>query len=183
MRLSLASWRAWGSRELALHDLLLDVREQHLESAVRNIAGKNQQVGFLTPKFWRDEVASLREESGHIRILTPAGKALDINVFVRRADLDRRYAEPVVRLVPRATTPTSAPASSSTDNSATYSRAKPGPKTTKKWRMVVARALDRIVKEQQRRPSAGELAEICHDECGYLPDESDVAKLVRTLLD
>jgi hypothetical protein len=159
------------SRDLVLHDLLSDLRERHMLSAVRNPAGKGGQVGFLTPKFWRDEVASLEEESGHIRILTPTGKALDINVFVRRADVDRRYAEPVVRLVP---------ATAATPDA--VRRRKPGPKPTENWQDHVLREIARARHRGEPLPAAADLAQSCGETLGYVPDVSAINKLIKATL-
>ena len=112
-----------GSGSLALHDLLQDMRESRLSSAMRtfvtkeeqisglwyevdsrgtvaclanrDLAGKEEWFGFLTPEFWWE--AALREESGSIRVATadPFLAQRPIQVFIRRAHLDRCYPKPV----------------------------------------------------------------------------------------
>jgi hypothetical protein len=61
-------------------------------------------------------------------------------------------------------------------------RRKPGPKIKQNWRLFVAAQVYRIRKREGRTPSAGELAQLCEDKIGYQPDESDIQRLLRILL-
>src|SRR5215831_3926604 len=61
-------------------------------------------------------------------------------------------------------------------------RRKPGPKIKQNWRLLVAAQVYEIRKREGRTPGAGELAQLCEDEIHYQPDESDIQKLLRILL-
>ena len=61
-------------------------------------------------------------------------------------------------------------------------RRRPGPKIKQNWRLFVAVKVHEIREEEGRTPSAGELAQLCEDKIGYQPDESDIQKFLRILL-
>jgi hypothetical protein len=61
-------------------------------------------------------------------------------------------------------------------------RRRPGPKIKQNWRLFVAAQVYEIRKREGRTPSAGELAQLCEDEIYYQPDESDIQKFLRILL-
>ena len=61
-------------------------------------------------------------------------------------------------------------------------RRRPRPKIKQNWRLFVAVKVHEIREEEGRTPSAGELAQLCEDKIGYQPDESDIQKFLRTLL-
>ena len=61
-------------------------------------------------------------------------------------------------------------------------RRKPGPKIKHDWRLEVAAEVYRRRKKGGRTPTAGELAEFCSKKFDYQPDESDIQKLLRFLL-
>jgi hypothetical protein len=61
-------------------------------------------------------------------------------------------------------------------------RRRPGPKIKQNWRLFVAAQVYEIKKREGRTPSAGELAQLCEDEIYYQPDESDIQKFLRILL-
>jgi hypothetical protein len=62
-------------------------------------------------------------------------------------------------------------------------RRKPGKKITGKWKLVAANELHRIVIiEKSLPPTAAELAEYCDGKLGYMPDLSDMQKLIRELI-
>ena len=96
--------------------------------------------------------------------------------FVRRRELDRLY--PVTAASKQTTTPAAQPAQDDTPP-----RPKPGQKITKGWRLTAAVELDGFIKEKGRRPSGPELSERVDKKLKYYPDESDVRKLMRFLLD
>jgi hypothetical protein len=96
--------------------------------------------------------------------------------FVRRRELDRRY--PVTAASEKPTTPAAQPAQDDAPP-----RPKPGQKITKGWRLTAAVELDGFIKEKGRRPSGPELSERVDKKLKYYPDESDVRKLMRFLLD
>jgi len=61
-------------------------------------------------------------------------------------------------------------------------RRRPGPKIKHNWRLFVAAQVYEIRKREGRTPSAGELAQLCEDQIHYQPDESEIQKLLRILL-
>jgi hypothetical protein len=61
-------------------------------------------------------------------------------------------------------------------------RRRPGPKIKQNWRLFVAVKVHEIKEKEGRTPSAGELAQLCEDEIGYQPDESDIQKFLRILI-
>jgi len=61
-------------------------------------------------------------------------------------------------------------------------RRRPGPKIKQNWRLFVAVKVHEIREKEGRTPSAGELAQLCEDKIGYQPDESDIQKFLRILL-
>jgi hypothetical protein len=96
--------------------------------------------------------------------------------FVRRRELDRLY--PVRAASDQPTIPAAQPAQDDAPP-----RPKPGQKITKGWRLTAAVELDGFIKEKGRRPSGPELSERVDKKLKYYPDESDVRKLMRFLLD
>src|SRR5262245_15562428 len=75
--------------------------------------------------------------------------------------------------------PTPAPTARIDDKS---QRRRPGPKIKHNWRLIVAVKVHEIREKEGRTPSAGELAQLCEDKIGYQPDESDIQKFLRILL-
>ena len=61
-------------------------------------------------------------------------------------------------------------------------RRRPGPKIKQNWRLFVAAQVYEIREREGRTPSAGELAQLCENKIGYQPDESDIQKFLRILL-
>jgi hypothetical protein len=96
--------------------------------------------------------------------------------FVRRRELDRLYP------VRAASDQPTIPAAQSAQDDAPP-RPKPGQKITKGWKLTAAVELDGFIKEKGRRPSGPELSERVDKKLKYYPDESDVRKLMRILLD
>jgi hypothetical protein len=62
-------------------------------------------------------------------------------------------------------------------------RRKPGQKIIKNWRVTAAVELDNFMKENGRTPSSPELAQRVDKKLKHYPDESDVRKLIRFLVD
>jgi hypothetical protein len=61
-------------------------------------------------------------------------------------------------------------------------RRKPGPRINKDWKLHAAGELHRIViVEKKPPPTADELAKYCHKKTGYLPEISEVSRLIRLL--
>jgi len=61
-------------------------------------------------------------------------------------------------------------------------RRKPGPKIIKNWKVTAAVELDNFIKEKGSTPSGPELAERIDQKLKYCPDESEVRKLIRFLI-
>ena len=160
---------------LALHQDLLSGR---LESALRQISRDGQETWrSLMPSDWRQWRLQLRRtfqsKPPEIKVI-PIDKdeALDEHehcFFVRRADLNQHYPAPLL-----------APATAS--DRRPDRRRKPGPRIKHNWRLEVAAEVYRRRKKGGRTPTAGELAEFCSEKFDYQPDESDIQKLLRFLL-
>jgi hypothetical protein len=105
--------------------------------------------------------------------------------FVWRPKFEKIWPALAASAAPHATSsarddePTPAPTAPIDDKP---QRRKPGPKIRHNWRLFVASQVYEIRKREGRTPSAGELAQLCEDKIDYQPDESDIQKLLRTLL-
>ena len=162
----------------ALHGLRQDLLCGRLESALRQISSDGQETwSLLEPSDWRQwRLQLLRTFQSKVEIkVIPIDKdeALDEHehcFFVRRADLDKYYPAPLL-----------APATAS-DRRTDDRRRKPGPRIKHNWRLEVAAEVYRRRKKGGRTPTAGELAEFCSKKFDYQPDESDIQKLLRFLL-
>jgi hypothetical protein len=66
---------------------------------------------------------------------------------------------------------------------AAMERRKPGKKTTAKWKLEAAIEMRDFVKQKGRKPTAPELCERIDNKLNYYPDESEMRKLMRLLLD
>jgi hypothetical protein len=168
-----------GPLTLALHDLRQDLLNGLLESALRQISHDGQETWrLLKPSDWRQwrlQFLCRFQWQVEIKVIPiDKDKALDEHehcFFVRRADLDKRY--PATPLAPATTS------EPRTDDR----RRKPGPRIKHGWRLEVAAEVHRRRKKGGRTPTAGELAQFCLNKFDYQPDESEINKLVRILLD
>ena len=162
----------------ALHGLRQDLLCGRLESALRQISSDGQETwSLLEPSDWRQwRLQLLRTFQSKVEIkVIPIDKdeAVDEHeycFFVRRADLDKRYP---ARPLALATT-----SERRTDDR----RRKPGPKTKHEWKRHVAAEVHRIKESGKSTPSASELAQYCYNKWKWQPDESDIQKLLRSLL-
>jgi hypothetical protein len=182
----------------ALHALRQDLLSGRLESALRQISRDGQETWrSLEPSDWRQWrlqlLRTFQSKPPEIKVI-PIDKdeALDEHehrFFVRRADLDKRY--PVTPLAPApgaapaadAPATAAAPEKKASDLRTDDRRRKPGPKIKHDWRLEVAAEVHRRKKKGGRTPTAGELAQFCLNKFDYQPDESDINRLVRILLD
>ena len=161
----------------ALHGLRQDLLCGRLESALRQISSDGQETwSLLEPSDWRQwRLQLLRTFQSKVEIkVIPIDKdeALDEHehrFFVRRAGLDKRYPA------------TPLPATTS-DPRTDDRRRKPGPRIKHNWRLEVAAEVHRQRKKGGRTPTAGELAEFCSKKFDYQPDESEIHRLLRNLL-
>jgi hypothetical protein len=181
----------------ALHALHQDLLSGRLESALRQISRNGQETWrLLKPSDWRQWRLQLQRtfqsKPPEIKVI-PIDKdeALDEHehcFFVRCADLDKRYPAPLLAPAPgaapaaRAPTPAAAPEKKASDLRTDNRKRKPGPKIKHDWRLEVAVEVHRRRKKGGRTPTAGELAEFCSKKFDYQPDESDIHKLLRNLL-
>jgi hypothetical protein len=177
-----------GSIDLTERDLRRDFRHGQLQAAYRAIVYqldakpgefqsrvKDYEASGLFPRvFWDqhgvrvngDGTAGLRgiegEQTGW------RWNAQFVFIFVRRAELDKRYSREVTPVEDEVLLP---------------ARRKPGPKIKKGWKLFAAHAAYVFKEKHGRLPTGPELAQLCEDKLGYQPDVSDIAKLLRFLLD
>src|SRR5262249_19212647 len=64
----------------------------------------------------------------------------------------------------------------------TRNRRKPEPKLKHNWPLEVAVEVYRFREKEGRTPSASELAQFCYDKWEWAPDDSDINKLLKILL-
>jgi hypothetical protein len=93
--------------------------------------------------------------------------------FVRRADLDKWYPDPAK---PAAHQPDDTPSKPTT------SKRKPGPKIRHDWRLHVAAEVHRLKESGKGTPTASQLAQFCYDKWEWQPDESEIQKLLKFLV-
>jgi hypothetical protein len=60
-------------------------------------------------------------------------------------------------------------------------RRKPGPRAKAEWQWFVAMKVSTLKNSDKQLPTAGELAQLCHEELGYQPAETAINKLLREL--
>jgi hypothetical protein len=169
---------AYSEPMLALGDLHHDLLSGRLESALRQISRDGQETWkSLKPSDWRQWRLDYRpgfQIRDVIKVIPiDRDEALDERehrFFVRRADLDKRY--PVTPIAQAMTS----------DRRTDDGRRKPGPRIKHDWRIHVAVETHRIREDEGRTPTAKELAEFCVGKWDYQPDQSDIQKLLRYLL-
>jgi hypothetical protein len=164
--------------ELTRRDLKAHLLAMQLVGAARVIApDESERCIIFEPAFWESvELPYAWRVTGWEK---HARKDEKWHFFVRRRELDRLY--PVTAASEQPTTPAAQPAHD--DAQPTPQRRKPGQKIKKGWRLTAAVELDGFIKEKGRRPSGPELAQRVDKKLKYYPDESDVRKLMRFLLD
>jgi hypothetical protein len=164
--------------ELTRRDLKAYLLAKRLVGAARVIAPDgSERCIIFEPAFWGPvELTFAWSMTGREKYVSEGETWY---FFVRRRELDRRY--PATAASEQPTTPTAQPAHD--DVQPTPQRPKPGQKIKKGWRLTAAVELDGFIKEKGRRPSGPELAQRVDKKLKYYPDESDVRKLMRFLLD
>jgi hypothetical protein len=160
---------------LTQRDLKAHLLAKRLIGAARVIApDERERCIIFKPAFWGPvELPAAWWVSGYEK---HASEGEEWHFFVRRRELDRRY--PVTGASVQPTTP-----AAHDDVQPTPQRRKPGQKIKKGWRLTAAVELDGFIKEKGMRPSGPELAQRVDRKLKYYPDESDVRKLMRFLLD
>jgi hypothetical protein len=171
-----------GSGLLAARRLLRDLIDGQIASAYCHIAPDGTETcGPLKPSSWKEwYVDGAFDGATHAwgmprDLSTKGGRWF---FFVRRADLDKHYP----REMPVPATPATVQVHDPSAAAQSSSRRKPGPKIKKDWRLYVAAETYRIRENENRTPSAGELALLCEEKLEYQPDTSDIQKLLRMLL-
>jgi len=171
-----------GKVELAEIDINRDLRNGLLKSALRQISlsGDGEETRkLLEPADWQhwrvrglfaeELTAYVSAEGEQFPIDDGWPKTVKL-FFVRRAELNKYY-------------PATPPAPTTTSERRTDDgRRKPGPRMKHDWRLHVAVETHRIREKEGRTPTAKELAEFCGSKWDYYPDESDIQKLLRFLL-
>jgi hypothetical protein len=167
----------WAS--LSARELYQDLLNGRLKSALRQISRDGQETfRLLTPSDWRQWRVQFRSRLRGPKInevviqvtSIDENEAVDGYFFVRRADLDKHY--PATPLAP----------ATASDRRTDDRRRKPGPKIKHNWKLRVAGEAARIYEKEGRNPTARELAEFCVKQWNYHPDESEIHKLLRVLL-
>jgi hypothetical protein len=163
---------------LTQRDLKAHLLAKRLIGAARVIApDESERCIIFEPAFWEPVELTLAWLTTGYEKHVSEGESWYF--FVRRRELDRLY--PVTAASEQPTTPAAQPAHE--DAQPTPQRRKPGQKIKKGWRLTAAVELDGFIKEKGRRPSGPELSERVDKKLKYYPDESDVRKLMRFLLD
>jgi hypothetical protein len=170
-----------------------DKRLPCMQRAIESDIAPDQDREIVARSFWDKYefifdpvIEKLRVCKREAHILTPVGLAReDPAFFVWRPNFEKIWPELAASAAPHAASsarddePTPAPTAPIDDKP---QRRRPGPKIKQNWRLFVAAQVYQIRKREGRTPSAGELAQLCEDKIYYQPDESDIQKLLRILL-
>ena len=159
----------YGSSSLAALELTKALASGKLRCMWRRLA--SGWIRELTPiTFWADH--RLSDWSGVFVIVRELAHSFtpehNIKLFVWKPDLDALW--------PSMATDAPKPEPQIDE------RRKPGPRINKDWKLHLAGELHRVViVEKKQPPTADELAKYCHEKTGYLPEISEVSRLIRLL--
>jgi hypothetical protein len=181
-----SSRHEWVALPNAFDQIMTFAREPNLAGKYLNEDLRSGELGSkkvqFSPDGKRTETPLNRSDWEQWTVLVPSLRVhgWDANegahLFVRRVDLDRLYPIPA--------TPTKTVAPQSDDvQPPKPRRRKPGPKLKHGWRLEVAIEVYRFREKEGRTPSASELAEYCENKWEWHPDDSDINKLLKYLLD
>jgi hypothetical protein len=145
---------------IALDDKLVSSKRRHL-SDLRHELVPDNYWGYFGPH----EVSTDSEGRPFVRESLSERPISDWVFYVWQPDLDKLLG-----------------VGSRTEDGAALARNQRGKKPTKNWKVYVAAELLRAIAAGEGKPTAKKLAEFCQGKTGYLPDDSDVYKLVRNLL-
>jgi hypothetical protein len=162
-----------GARDLALICITRDLRNGRLRSALVEIFDGKERITPLNPSDWQqwNVQASWNPEEG-----VWVEPYVDGRCFVRRADLDKWYPTPTM------TDQSDDTPSTPTTTSKHDARRKPGRKITHDWRLHVAAEVHRLKAGGKVTPTAEALAQFCYNKWKWQPDESDINKLLKYLI-
>jgi hypothetical protein len=133
-------------------------------------------------RIWHDGKEVSRAEATHLSVLANCDAAgwyasvKDDRWGVRSEEGYEFDADEIRALLPETAAP-ERPAS------AAMQRRRPGKKTTGNWKLEAVIEMRDFVKQKGRRPTAPELCERIDNKLNYYPDESEMRKLMRLLLD
>jgi hypothetical protein len=174
---------AVGSLGFAEDDLNEGLRSERLKSGEWQISPDNEGTwrplnsSDWAPRRVRANRLMFPPQPGVFAV--PPREGMDIEgpqfagqVFICRADLDEYY--------PAAAPPTSTQSDDAGPTTGDWR--KPGPKIKRNWRLHVAAEAHRVWKKEGTIPSAADLAAFCGKELGYVPEETDIRKVLRVLL-
>jgi hypothetical protein len=181
--------------DLAAKDLTAAVADKRsakrlrcMQRAIARHIAPDQDGEIVPLSFWKEYEFGFDPVSEKLQIW-PKGLAVEFRLrvafFVWKPKFEEIWPELAASAAPHAASsarddePTPAPTAPIDDKP---QRRKPGPKIKHGWRLLVAAKVYEIRKREVRTPSARELAQLCEDEIDYQPDESDIQRLLRTLL-
>jgi hypothetical protein len=183
-----------GDPDLAAKDLTAAVADKRSDKRLpcmqREIASHiTPDREIVPPSFWDKYEFGFDPVSEKLQIWAKGLVAVEfrfrVAFFVWKPKFEKIWPALAASAAPHAASsarddePTPAPTAPIDDKP---QRRKPGPKIRHNWRLFVAAQVYEIRKREGRTPSAGELAQLCEDKIDYQPDESDIQKLLRTLL-
>src|SRR5262249_24545821 len=181
--------------DLAAKDLTAAVADKRsakrlpcMQRAIARDVAPDQDRKIVPLSFWKEYDFGFDPVSEKLQIW-PKGLAVEfrfkVAFFVWKSKFEKIWpalaasAAPHTASSARDDEPTPAPTARTDDKA---QRRRPGPKIKQNWRLFVAVKVHEIREKEGRTPSAGELAQICEVKNGYQPDESDIQKFLRILL-
>jgi hypothetical protein len=184
-----------GDPDLAAKDLTAAVADKRsdkglpcMQRAIARHIAPDQDREIVPLSFWDEYEFGFDPVSEKLQIWAK-GLAVDfrfrVAFFVWKPKFEKICPELAASAAPHAASsarddePTPAPTARIDDKP---QRRRPGPKIKHNWRLFVAAQVYEIKEREGRTPSAGELAQLCEDKIHYQPDESEIQKFLRILL-
>jgi hypothetical protein len=175
VELQTAFSRIIGPPDIVVSCLYRDLRSGRLGSALKQSSPDGKvTITPLNSSDWDQR----RVHPGRLQV---GFQEMARHYYVRRADLDQWYPDPATPIMPAARQSDDTP-SKPTTTSKHGDRRKPGPKIRHDWRLHVAAEVHRLKESGKATPSAPQLAQFCYDKWMWQPDESDIQKLLKYLL-
>jgi hypothetical protein len=184
-----------GDPDLAAKDLTAAVADKRsakrlpcMQRAIARHIAPDQDREIVPLSFWEEYEFGFDPVSEELQIW-PKGLAVEfpfkVVFFVWKPKFEKIWPALAASAAPHAASsarddePTPAPTARTDDKP---QRRRPGPKIKHNWRLFVAAQVYEIREREGRTPSARELAQLCENKIHYQPDESDIQKLLRILL-